>query len=107
MKMLVIAVVLQASSPTAGESVPADQAAAPAAVAPAANERMSCQYDRVTRSRLCVNAQGEHLRCRREEVLGSRMPITLCTTLAEDLSMERESRDALEKYQNITTPDQH
>ena len=103
MKMLIIALVLQASSPTVGEP----PVAAPAAQAPAAaGDRMSCHYDQARHARICINAQGEELRCRREQVMGSRMPVTLCTTAAEDAAMERDSRDAIQKYQTVTTPDQ-
>jgi hypothetical protein len=99
MKMLIIALVLQASSPTVGETAPTTPAAQP----PAAGQ-MDCHYDQAAHARMCTNAQGELLRCRRERVMGSRMPVTVCTTAAEDAAMERDSRDALQKYQTVATP---
>jgi hypothetical protein len=55
---------------------------------------------------MCTNAAGELLRCRNERVLGSRLPIRLCTTQAEDDAMQRESQDALERQQRSVTPPQ-
>lgn len=103
MKFMIIAAVLQASTPAAAPPAPTEQPAAQS-VTPDP-DTMSCVYDRQTRSRLCTTAEGEELRCRRERVMGSRMPVMRCTTAREDELMERESRDAIDRQQRITTPD--
>jgi hypothetical protein len=101
MKLLIIALVLQASSPAPTE--PAEQARAQEAATPAPDQ-MTCVYDRQSRQRLCTTPDGEQLRCRRERVMGSRMPVTLCTTAREDEVLERDSRRALDQQQHVTTP---
>ena len=100
MIMLVVSLVLQATMPTAAAPDPAASAAVP-------EGQMSCVHDQASRSRLCTTATGEQLRCRRERVMGSRMPVTLCTSAAEDAALERESRTALDRQQRITTPDRN
>ena len=112
MKILVLAVLL-AASPIAiavaqTEQTPPATTAPPATggAQPSRDGRMSCTYDRVRHAQMCTNAAGETLRCRYERVLGSRLPIRLCTTQAEDDAMERESRDAIDRQQHVTTPPQ-
>lgn len=105
MKFIIIALMLQAATPAPTE--PAEQAP-PAQEQPAATpapEQMTCVYNRQTRQRICTTPDGEQLRCRRERVMGSRMPVTLCTTAREDEVLERDSRSALDRSQRITTPD--
>lgn len=102
MKFMIIAAILQASTPAAAPPAPAEQQ--PAQAAAPDPDHMSCVYDRQTRSRLCTTADGEQLRCRRERVMGSRMPVMRCTTAREDELLERDSREALNNQQRITTP---
>lgn len=104
MKLLIIAAILQATSPAAGDQTAAGQTATQTtqAAAPSPDD-MDCVYDRQTRSRLCTAADGVEYRCRRERVMGSRMPVMLCTTAAEDALMERESREALDRSQRMGT----
>ena len=108
MKMLIIAVMLQATSPEAGQTAPEatapPAAEAPAAQAPTSQRDVTCTYDRVRRQNICTNPQGQVLRCRYEQFLGSRMPRRFCTTPAEDADMERESRQALDRQQHVRTP---
>lgn len=104
MKVMIIAAVLQASTPAAAPPSATEQATTQAATPDP--DHMSCVYDRQTRSRLCTTAEGEQLRCRRERVMGSRMPVMRCTTAREDELLERDSRDAIDHQQRITTPDQ-
>jgi len=104
MRFIIIALLLQAAAPAPTE--PAEQAAAQEQ-ATSTPDQMTCVYDRQTRQRICTTPDGERLRCRRERVMGSRMPVTLCTTAREDEVLERDSRDALNRSQRITTPDVH
>ena len=101
MKLLIIAAVLQATAPA--PDAPQTTSAAAAQGAPSVGD-MECVYDRQLRARLCTAANGEQYRCRRERVMGSRMPVTLCTTAAQDAQLERDSRQTLDQQQRITTP---
>ncbi len=96
----VLVILLQASgapaAPPAGETPPAP-IAVPAGM-------MDCEYNRSTHTRMCTTAEGEVLRCRRERIVGSRLPTMLCLSHREDQQIQDESRDALDRQQHISTP---
>lgn len=93
---LLIALV-QAVSPAeapATETAPAAQAAEPGS--------MTCEpFDRRSQTQMCTTAEGEVLRCRRERILGSRFPTTVCLTYREDQRLNEDTRRYLDRQQHI------
>ena len=79
----------------------------PAETTPVAQETpapgtMTCEpWDRGTRTRMCTTAEGEVLRCRREQRLGSRFPTTVCLTYREDQQLNEDTRRYLDRQQRI------
>lgn len=92
------------SAPLASEPPAAVSEAAepPARVIPAGT--MTCDYDRRTRIRNCINSEGEALRCRRERILGSRFLRWVCFTYREDQQIQEDTYQAINRQQRITTP---
>lgn len=97
---LVLAVLLgvtQAGAETAPAAAPTAQVSA----APA--DSMHCEYKN-RRLRMCTTGKGEVLRCQRQALLGSRFETWVCLTYEEDQTIQRDSHDALDRQQHITTP---
>ncbi len=88
---------LQAGGPAeapASDNAPAAQHAEPG--------RMTCEpFDRRSQTQMCTTAEGEVLRCRRERILGSRFPTTVCLTYREDQRLNEDTRRYLDRQQHI------
>ncbi len=98
---LLIALV-QAATPLdapAPDAVPATQETSNSE---APSGRMACEpFDRRSQSQTCTTAEGEVLRCRRETVLGSRFPTTVCLTYREDQRQNEDTRRNLDRQQRL------
>ena len=98
-----------ASEPTATTDAPpaeAESAAEPVAARTNAipEGMMNCEYNRGTRIRMCTTSTGEVLRCRRERRIGTRFYSLVCFTDLEDRTIQRDTHQAIDRQQHVTTP---
>jgi hypothetical protein len=75
--------------------------AAPPETPAAQEETMRCEYNRGTRTRVCVQPDGQVLRCREERVLGSRFPRQVCLTFRDVQDMDNSTREWLDRHQRL------
>jgi hypothetical protein len=92
---LLLVALLQASE------VPAAPAETPAAQEAPAPGTMRCEYNRGTRTRVCIHPDGQVLRCREEPVLGSRFPRQVCLTFRDVRDMDNSTREWLDRHQRL------
>lgn len=74
---------------------------APAETPAAQEETMRCEYNRGTRTRVCIHPDGQVLRCREERVLGSRFPRQVCLTFRDIRDMDNTTREWLDRHQHL------
>ncbi len=99
-----LAILLLSGAPQAATdsapAAPAQGAATQTAIEPG---MMSCSYQG-RRNRTCTTSDGEVLRCQRQRELGSHFSSWVCFTYREDQTIQRDSQNALDRQQHITTP---
>jgi hypothetical protein len=93
--LLLVALLQTAETPPAPAETPAAQETAPAP------GTMRCEYNRGTRTRVCIHPDGQVLRCREEPVLGSRFPRQVCLTFRDVQQMDNDTREYLDRQQRI------
>jgi hypothetical protein len=93
---LLIALVQAVGTPETPSDAP------PAAQETPAPGMMRCEpWDRGTRTRQCTTAEGEVLRCRQEQRLGSRFPTTVCLSYRQEQELEEDTRRYIDRQQHI------
>lgn len=89
---LLVALLQASEAPTAPAETPSAQPAA---------EMMRCEYNRGTRTRVCIQPDGQVMRCREEQILGSRFPRQVCLTFRDVQDMDNSTRDWLDRHQRL------
>jgi hypothetical protein len=92
--LLLVALLQTGEAPAAPPETPAAQEAPTA-------ETMRCEYNRGTRTRVCIHPDGQVLRCKEEAVLGSRFPRQVCLTFRDVQEMDNATRDWLDRHQRL------